>query len=1136
MSSPRDVQRARRWLLPAIPARLLYCGQVALSAAASAAIQLYLDNALRGDILIPVIAIATTSPTTGATVMAVRSALLGALLAVTVAGVILAALKPSELVVCLALVPVVLGIVNFSIQPVFQKIALASFVVSIVIGFDNQDLGRKTYALWIPLEVLASASIGGACSVLVSSTFFPTSAAWEVALRLKISLRRVIFADSALLGALSSRGANISEFEARNARALRGGRSTPNISLRVRTDSTSTASIDLNWMTPATVRADLLETFAKEDANLRASRLANAASAYDYAGLVSLVNRFSFVVPEPEVRTHWRLLLTRLKRLAQFAAVAEKKFRNTIALQMFSRQMAGPLAILTRRSGDALWLAMNEPNRTDYDDHVMKIEDALENLFDSYRTARTEVWRVAISSFGISPGETRLPELRRDDQVVGDVEAFNAFLFAYIRSAMRIIAALSSDTLRHRPVGSRALSPTPATFNNTLDGKNRTGAGAPTGIKRRGRGLGEEDHHSQDSGNLPDVRLTAIRIDSNSAGGGGGGSSSNVSNTSSGASGGGRDTPSPLPFTSKPPSTTTTRLEPAAQAPSAPSHWRWLVHKMDPRRLNFSRFRLAVQVTVAIELATIYALTPGLAEASGIWAPLTVAFVAGDTVGGSFKQSLNRLIGTVMGAVYAYLVASEITDEIKWIIVPLLAAWVFVSSYVRTSPGFEYAGTVSAFTAAIILLEDYSQSETDIALIRIRQTCVGILIFLVVANLVFPRRASQNARNMVLDALERAQTVAEESSKFFLLAFQSFKNPHTAGILEKLAEPLDKIDVALDRIDSLSRGMASVIAEGAAEPEIFAGEFPAHLYIKFSNTLALFRRFSRGLQYAGSWIRGRIEQANATDESISEDLWVLSEALGSDEMLDILDSMAEALPNAIAQMRVALGVEVPGCERDPEQALMMLSNEATRIHVAMESSREVYRSGVSEMLWRAVVKKNNRLPASTDVVSFNTFVFCIQEMCMSVTVMAQDIRRIKQMPVRPALTTNPEELLRLLGSTHTVVGERRLSRSVEVLNSTDSVFYRSTDVLDAANGGNAASASAASVASEMSNNNFDKDHEHGTAFRPFRGADGAFVSFALPLTDHHDGHEDDVTDGHSDNSGSHGGAFLGNARWRTTQL
>jgi uncharacterized membrane protein YccC len=52
-------------------------------------------------------------------------------------------------------------------------------------------------------------------------------------------------------------------------------------------------------------------------------------------------------------------------------------------------------------------------------------------------------------------------------------------------------------------------------------------------------------------------------------------------------------------------------------------------------------------------LAGLFVLAPGSETKypNGYWAALTVAFVAGDTVGGTFHQSVLRWHGTVAGAI-----------------------------------------------------------------------------------------------------------------------------------------------------------------------------------------------------------------------------------------------------------------------------------------------------------------------------------------------------------------------------------------------------------------------------------------------------------------------------------------------------
>ncbi|CAI5502281.1 unnamed protein product [Closterium sp. Naga37s-1] len=191
------------------------------------------------------------------------------------------------------------------------------------------------------------------------------------------------------------------------------------------------------------------------------------------------------------------------------------------------------------------------------------------------------------------------------------------------------------------------------------------------------------------------------------------------------------------------------------------------------------------KVTLAIVTS---ALLGGLVSPTfDFWAAVTVAFVSGGYQGGSFKASMLRLQGTVAGAVFGYLLVPLTTDRMALLLVAL-AVWVFFTAFVRTSKEYGYAGVVAAFTAAIIMLgypalnspppppalspsspppspPSSSVSLSDLtvehyALLRITETCIGLVSVILIELLVFPTRAAALARAELVANITRCRVCA----------------------------------------------------------------------------------------------------------------------------------------------------------------------------------------------------------------------------------------------------------------------------------------------------------------------------------------------------------------------------------------
>jgi uncharacterized membrane protein YccC len=161
--------------------------------------------------------------------------------------------------------------------------------------------------------------------------------------------------------------------------------------------------------------------------------------------------------------------------------------------------------------------------------------------------------------------------------------------------------------------------------------------------------------------------------------------------------------------------------------------------------------RLAVRVTTAAVLA--FALAKLLGFAHGYWAVITAIIVMQTSVGGSMKAAVDRLLGTMAGALYgaavALLVPHGTTAELATAMVAAILPLALLSAI---KPNFKVA-PVTAFIV-LVPLSGVPAPPFTYALERILEISIGSVVGLATALLVLPARAHHNLARLAARAAE----------------------------------------------------------------------------------------------------------------------------------------------------------------------------------------------------------------------------------------------------------------------------------------------------------------------------------------------------------------------------------------------
>lgn len=148
--------------------------------------------------------------------------------------------------------------------------------------------------------------------------------------------------------------------------------------------------------------------------------------------------------------------------------------------------------------------------------------------------------------------------------------------------------------------------------------------------------------------------------------------------------------------------------------------------------------RLTARVTVAALIAYVLATVLNLPQ--GYWAVFTAIIVIQGSAGGSLKAAVDRIIGTMAGAIYGVAVALVIPlDRPEMLGLALLVALAPLALLASLYPMFR----VSTITAIIILLNPANPQSGvfEPAVARVFEIGIGSVVGVAVSFLVLPSRA-----------------------------------------------------------------------------------------------------------------------------------------------------------------------------------------------------------------------------------------------------------------------------------------------------------------------------------------------------------------------------------------------------------
>ncbi|MGR5065173.1 FUSC family protein [Photobacterium sp. DNB22_13_2] len=206
-------------------------------------------------------------------------------------------------------------------------------------------------------------------------------------------------------------------------------------------------------------------------------------------------------------------------------------------------------------------------------------------------------------------------------------------------------------------------------------------------------------------------------------------------------------------------------------------------------------FKLNAASKEALKVAIAFTFSIALAIAFGwekpYWAAITVVVVAAnDNYNTAIKHGRNRLLGTVLGIVYAVLTVHFFAQDREFFILSLLgfsAFCVYMSGCERYGYAFKMAFTVGVIIAA---MGQFNNTATfGFAVLRIQETMLGVLVYSVVFQVIWPK----NTETFLISQIQQEIDSQIKQTQSQLAALYLGQSPVSSGFDISRSENLKQL-------------------------------------------------------------------------------------------------------------------------------------------------------------------------------------------------------------------------------------------------------------------------------------------------------------------------------------------------------
>ncbi len=300
--------------------------------------------------------------------------------------------------------------------------------------------------------------------------------------------------------------------------------------------------------------------------------------------------------------------------------------------------------------------------------------------------------------------------------------------------------------------------------------------------------------------------------------------------------------------------------------------------------------RLGLRVSVAGVGA--YLLAALLDLPQGYWAVFSAVIVMQASVGGSVKATMDRLVGTLGGAVIGGVAAMfAMHGSTTTVAIALAAALVPVGFLAGVDARFR----IAPVTAAIVLVSPFGHDATPFwfTVDRVLEIALGSIVALAVSVLILPGRA----HSMLTDGAGKLLRLLGD---FLVTALAAATEPGDGADLRRLQIATRRTLVTLDAAADEARRERSAHLTGAPDPEPVA-----RTAMRIRNDLILIARAT--IEPLPSPFRERLgpslEELSRAGSALLRDLARAFETRAEPPSLDAFDTALRAYRENVAALR-----------------------------------------------------------------------------------------------------------------------------------------------------------------------------------------------------------------------------------------